>query len=103
MLFNLALVLSSVYIVTRFALAAVGSGIPEINGYLNGVDAPGILLFRTLIGKVCSNLESIGFVGGALTLGKEGPLVKYVHLACIRPLSVDGLIQNNFFVMRGFG
>lgn len=35
-LFNLALVLSSVYIVTHFAPAAAGSGIPEIKGYLNG-------------------------------------------------------------------
>lgn len=90
--FNLALVLSSVYIVTKFAPAAAGSGIPEIKGYLNGkfihfelyllslakvffffpsscgviyfdrfqifgksagIDTHGILLFRTLIGKVC--------------------------------------------------
>lgn len=35
-LFNLALVFSSVYIVTKFAPAAAGSGIPEIKGYLNG-------------------------------------------------------------------
>ena len=35
-LFNLALVFSSVSIVTHFAPAAAGSGIPEIKGYLNG-------------------------------------------------------------------
>lgn len=35
-LFNLALVFSSVFIVTHFAPAAAGSGIPEIKGYLNG-------------------------------------------------------------------
>lgn len=35
-LINLALVLSSVYIITQFAPAAAGSGIPEIKGYLNG-------------------------------------------------------------------
>lgn len=35
-LINLVLVFSSVYIVTQFAPAAAGSGIPEIKGYLNG-------------------------------------------------------------------
>nr|GMD88318.1 Chloride channel protein CLC-D [Ipomoea batatas]GMD92088.1 Chloride channel protein CLC-D [Ipomoea batatas] len=35
-LINLVLVFSSVYIITHFAPAAAGSGIPEIKGYLNG-------------------------------------------------------------------
>lgn len=35
-IFNLGLVFSSVFIVTQFAPAAAGSGIPEIKGYLNG-------------------------------------------------------------------
>ncbi|RAL54358.1 hypothetical protein DM860_001486 [Cuscuta australis] len=82
---NLALVLSSVYIVTHFAPAAAGSGIPEIKGYLNGIDTHGILLFRTLIGKI---FGSIGSVGGGLALGKEGPLV---HTgACIASLLGQG-------------
>nr|GMD63389.1 chloride channel protein CLC-D [Ipomoea batatas] len=76
-LINVALVLSSVYIVTHFAPAAAGSGIPEIKG----IDMHGILLFRTLIGKI---FGSIGSVGGGLALGKEGPLV---HTgACIASL-----------------
>ncbi|XP_043691449.1 chloride channel protein CLC-d-like [Telopea speciosissima] len=84
-LFNLVLVFSSVFIITQFAPAAAGSGIPEIKGYLNGVDAHGILLFRTLIGKI---LGSIGSVGGGLALGKEGPLV---HTgACIASLLGQG-------------
>ncbi|XP_058073698.1 chloride channel protein CLC-d isoform X2 [Magnolia sinica] len=84
-LINLALVLSSVLIVTQFAPAAAGSGIPEIKGYLNGIDTPGILLFRTLIGKI---FGSIGSVGGGLALGKEGPLV---HTgACIASLLGQG-------------
>lgn len=84
-LFNLALVFSSVYIITQFAPAAAGSGIPEIKGYLNGVDTHGILLFRTLIGKI---FGSIGSVGGGLALGKEGPLV---HTgACIASLLGQG-------------
>ncbi|XP_077210288.1 chloride channel D isoform X3 [Tasmannia lanceolata] len=82
---NLSLVFSSVYIVTQFAPAAAGSGIPEIKGYLNGIDTPGILLFRTLIGKI---FGSIGSVGGGLALGKEGPLV---HIgACIASLLGQG-------------
>ncbi|KAK6265850.1 hypothetical protein QUC31_016687 [Theobroma cacao] len=84
-LINLALVFSSVYIITQFAPAAAGSGIPEIKGYLNGIDIPGILLFRTLIGKI---FGSIGSVGGGLALGKEGPLV---HTgACIASLLGQG-------------
>ncbi|KNA17896.1 hypothetical protein SOVF_075890 isoform A [Spinacia oleracea] len=84
-IFNLALVFSSVYIVTRFAPAAAGSGIPEIKGYLNGIDVHGILLFRTLVGKI---FGSIGSVGGGLALGKEGPLV---HIgACIASLLGQG-------------
>ncbi|KAI5381259.1 hypothetical protein KIW84_UN0879 [Lathyrus oleraceus] len=75
---------SSVCIIT-FSPAAAGSGIPEIKGYLNGVDTHGILLFRTLIGKV---FGSIGSVGGGLALGKEGPLV---HTgACIASLLGQG-------------
>ncbi|CAM6082441.1 unnamed protein product [Calypogeia fissa] len=82
---NGALVFSSVYIVTQFAPAAAGSGIPEIKGYLNGIDTPGILLFRTLVGKI---LGSIGSVGGGLALGKEGPLV---HTgACIASILGQG-------------
>ncbi|XP_047315307.1 chloride channel protein CLC-d-like isoform X2 [Impatiens glandulifera] len=84
-LINLVLVLSSVYIVTYFAPAASGSGIPEIKGYLNGVDTHGILFFRTLVGKI---FGSIGSVGGGLALGKEGPLV---HTgACIASLLGQG-------------
>lgn len=84
-LFNLALVFSSVYIITHFAPAAAGSGIPEIKGYLNGIDVHGILLFRTLVGKI---FGSIGSVGGGLALGKEGPLV---HTgACIASLMGQG-------------
>ncbi|XP_006650436.2 chloride channel protein CLC-d isoform X1 [Oryza brachyantha] len=84
-IFNLALVFSSVYIITHFAPAAAGSGIPEIKGYLNGVDTHGILLFRTLVGKI---FGSIGSVGGGLALGKEGPLV---HTgACIASLLGQG-------------
>ena len=60
------------------APAAAGSGIPDVVAYLNGVDVPAILLFRTLVAKI---LGSLGSVGGGLAVGKEGP---FVHIgACI--------------------
>jgi H+/Cl- antiporter ClcA len=60
------------------APAAAGSGIPDVVAYLNGVDVPSILLFRTLVAKI---LGSLGSVGGGLAVGKEGP---FVHIgACI--------------------
>lgn len=49
-LINLALVFSSVCIITQFAPAAAGSGIPEIKGYLNGKCGHlSGLLFKTLL------------------------------------------------------
>ncbi|CAN1280306.1 Chloride channel protein CLC-d, partial [Linum perenne] len=51
-LINLVLVFSSVYIITHFAPAAAGSGIPEIKGYLNGEphssDHNALYVFRIL-------------------------------------------------------
>lgn len=57
---------------------AAGSGIPDVKSYLNGINVPGILSFKTLVAKV---LGSIGSVAGGLAVGKEGP---FVHTgACI--------------------
>ena len=82
---NTALVCSSAVIVSGYAPAAAGSGIPEIKGYLNGIDSPGLLLVRTLVGKI---FGSIGSVAGGLALGKEGPLV---HIgACLASLLGQG-------------
>lgn len=39
--FNCALVLMSAAVVCYYAPASAGSGIPEIKGYLNGIDMPG--------------------------------------------------------------
>lgn len=76
-LINMVLVFSSVYIVTRFAPAAAGSGIPEIKGYLNGIDTHGILLFRTLIGKVWWH-----FPGGALQYFSESQAIDVLKFVC---------------------
>ena len=65
--------------------AAAGSGIPDVKAYLNGIDAPGVLHFRTLVTKV---LGCICSVAGGLAVGKEGP---FVHLgSCVASLFTHG-------------
>jgi chloride channel 7 len=49
---NFVLTLFASIITAFIAPAAAGSGIPEVKAYLNGVDAPGIFSFRTLVVKV---------------------------------------------------
>lgn len=51
---------------------AVGSGIPQIKSYLNGVNIPRLMRFKTLIGKVMGVIFS---VCGGLAVGKEGPMI----------------------------
>merc|ERR1719219_171493 len=51
---------------------AVGSGIPQIKSYLNGVNVPRLMRFRTLLGKVVGVIFS---VAGGLAVGKEGPMI----------------------------
>lgn len=49
---NLGLTLFACLITTLIAPETAGSGIPEVKAYLNGVDAPAIFSFRSLIIKV---------------------------------------------------
>lgn len=51
-LINCILVFFSSLIVVYYAPAAAGSGIPDVKGYLNGVNLPNVLHFKTLIAKV---------------------------------------------------
>ena len=51
---------------------AVGSGIPQIKSYLNGVNMPRLMRFKTLVGKAIGVIFSV--VGG-LAVGKEGPMI----------------------------
>ena len=51
---------------------AAGSGIPEVKCYLNGINIPRIVRFRTLCCKAMGVLFS---VAGALPVGKEGPMI----------------------------
>ncbi|CAI5500057.1 unnamed protein product [Closterium sp. Naga37s-1] len=91
---NLGLVLVSTCLCNGIAMEAVGSGIPEVKGYLNGVSTPAVLSAKTLLVKVKGYLNgvstpavlsaktllvkalgSIAAVAGGLAVGKEGPLV----------------------------
>lgn len=72
--FNCMLVVCASSMVVFWGPAAAGSGIPDVKGYLNGIDVPGILHLRTLITKVIGCICS---VAGGLAVGKEGP---FVHL-----------------------
>ncbi|CAE7250960.1 MOB1A [Symbiodinium sp. KB8] len=60
---------ASAFIVSRFAPAASGSGIPEVKTILNGFVLPDVATFRTLLIKVpCLILA----VASGLSLGHEG-------------------------------
>uniref|UniRef100_A0A2N9FUI8 Chloride channel protein n=1 Tax=Fagus sylvatica TaxID=28930 RepID=A0A2N9FUI8_FAGSY len=69
---NFVLTLFASIITAFIAPAAAGSGIPEVKAYLNGVDAPGIFSFRTLVVKI---IGSISAVSSSLLVGKAGPMV----------------------------
>ncbi|KAL5783436.1 hypothetical protein ACOSP7_008465 [Xanthoceras sorbifolium] len=82
---NLVLTLFASIITASIAPAAAGSGIPEVKAYLNGVDAPEILSFRTLVVKI---IGSISAVSASLLVGKAGPMV---HTgACVASLLGQG-------------
>lgn len=49
-----------------------GSGIPEVKCFLNGIDIPRIVRFKTLVCKVVGVTFS---VAAGLPVGKEGPMV----------------------------
>lgn len=52
--------------------AAVGSGIPEIKSYLNGINLNKVVRIRVLFAKVLGMCLS---VASGLPLGKEGPMI----------------------------
>lgn len=95
---NLVLTLFASAITAFVSPAAAGSGIPEVKAYLNGVDAPEIFSFRTLLVKVraffscyirqtnsyiyfdlcllgMQIIGNISAVSASLLIGKAGPMV----------------------------
>ncbi|GLU16865.1 hypothetical protein SLE2022_332720 [Rubroshorea leprosula] len=82
---NLVLTFFAASLTAFAAPVAAGSGIPEVKAYLNGVDAPGILSFRTLVVKIFGNITA---VSSSLLVGKAGPMV---HTgACVASLMGQG-------------
>ncbi|XP_024543382.1 chloride channel protein CLC-c [Selaginella moellendorffii] len=75
---NIVLVLLSALLCIYVAPEAAGSGVPEVEAYLNGVDCSSALSFNTFFVKV---VGIVGALSSGLMCGKAGPLV---HMAaCI--------------------
>jgi H+/Cl- antiporter ClcA len=75
--FSIFFVLIAALLTIYVGPAAIGSGVAELIGILNGVDYPGIIGIRTLIVKILG--VCLGVAAG-LCIGKEGPLA---HIGAI--------------------
>lgn len=69
---NVAAVLVGSLLVTYVEPIALGSGIPQVKCYLNGIKMPRIVRIKTLIVKTIGVISTV--VGG-LCAGKEGPMI----------------------------
>ncbi|EPS73799.1 hypothetical protein M569_00956, partial [Genlisea aurea] len=93
---NLSLALAATLITALVAPEAAGSGIPEVKAYLNGVDAPSIFSFRTLIVKITGSILA---VSSSLHIGKAGPMV---HTgSCIAAIMGQGGSKKYGFNWKG--
>ena len=75
--FSLIFALAAVLLTVFYGPYAYGSGVPEIMGALNGVNAGGAINISSLITKAVGT--SFSLIGG-LCVGKEGPLA---HIGAI--------------------
>ncbi|KAL0922287.1 hypothetical protein M5K25_006260 [Dendrobium thyrsiflorum] len=82
---NLVLTMFAAIITAFIAPEAAGSGIPEVKAYLNGIDAPDIFSFRTLVVKIAGCITA---VSSSLHVGKAGPMLHTT--ACIASLLGQG-------------
>ena len=71
LLWNLGLCLLA-NVLVRPCAVAVGSGIPNIKAYLNGINVPKVLRVDTFFRKTMGVIFS---VSGGLPVGKEGPMI----------------------------
>ena len=76
-MFNMLLALLSAAMCVFWAPNAIGSGIPEVKAYLNGVRVPSFADMKTFLTKIFGTILS---VSSGLVVGPEGPLV---HIGAI--------------------
>ena len=70
-LYGAGLCVVSCILTTWWGTGAMGSGVAEIIGYVNGVNYPECISIKTAITKIVGVVLA---VAGGLTVGKEGPL-----------------------------
>lgn len=69
--FSVLLVLLATIMTIYWGTGSPGSGVAEVIGYINGVNYPLCINFRTLLTKIVGVTFA---VAGGLAVGKEGPL-----------------------------
>ena len=85
--FNLILAVISALLCLWFAPEAVGSGIPEVKAYLNGVRAPNLVGLPLFVVKIVATVLS---VSSGLACGPEGP---FIHLGSMIGMSCARLMK----------
>ena len=69
--YSVFLVLIATVMATWWGTGSAGSGVAEVIGYVNGVNYPLTIDYRTFFTKICGVVLA---VAGGLAVGKEGPL-----------------------------
>ena len=69
------------------------TGIPEVKCFLNGLDIPRLVRFKTL---VCKTVGIVFAVSAGLPVGKEGPMV---HAGAIVAAEVSQVSVNIVFML----
>lgn len=77
MIYSLALVYASTWLVVNIAPQAAGAGVAEVMAYLNGCNMRGLMSLKTLVVKF---LSAAAAVGSGLPVGPEGPMI---HIGAI--------------------